>query len=203
VARYQVMNHGDEAAKGTLVVEGLASPLRFPVDCATGSALFFTVTTPDLPAVPEGALEAAVQAWEKALGGRTIQVPDPELMTRYHLAAAGLAHAGEDLAVHARLFKIEGDSIRLVPDLPESWRKETVEARALPTPFGPLTFVYSGAFENVSIELDGACKPPTGFVLAVPPKSKCKVDGADAPPADGLLKVPAAARRLEVFKPLE
>jgi hypothetical protein len=206
VARYQVMNHGEEAKACTLNVTGPLSA-AFPLEVPAGASAFVSAATPDLGKAPEGALEAAVAAWEKALGGRGIEVPDPATMTRYHAAlAAKILGSPEDPCVAATegmLFKVAGESIVLVPALPEGWRKEQVIAKAIPTPFGPLSFTYSGAYDNRAVELDGACKPPGGFVLAAGGKTKAKVDGADAPIKDGQLRVPATAKTLELFHPLQ
>jgi hypothetical protein len=206
VARYQVMNHGEEAKTCTLNVTG-ALGATFTLELSPGTSAFVSAATPDLGRAPEGALEAAVAVWEKALGGRGIEVPDPATMTRYHAAlAAKILGSPEDPCVAATeglLFKVSGESIVLVPALPEGWRKEQVIAKALPTPFGPLSFSYSGAYDNRAVELDGACKPPGGFVLAAGGRTKAKVDGADAAIKDGELRVPAGVKTLELFNPLQ
>ncbi len=208
VTRYHLMNHGEDAKTCTLHVEGASlqgGKAEFKLSIPPGGSQFVSVTTPELGGkVPEDALEEAARHWEKVLGGRTIQVPDAALMTAYHLALAGLGGGpGVVSDAEARFFKVEGETIRLLEGIPEAWRLESFEARALPTPFGPLTLKYSGAYDIRALELDGACKPPGGFLLPAGPKMKAKVDGKESAPVDGVLKFPAAARSVELFRPIE
>jgi hypothetical protein len=207
-ARYQVMNHGEEPRACKLRIEGPGGPAAFDLDLEPGVARFVLVAENGTVDVPADALDEAAARWEMALQGRSLRVPDSRILTAYHAALArrvfGAPDAEAALAkIEALLFRVDGGRLRLLGDLPEAWRKEEIDAGALPTPFGPLSFRYSGAFDNRVLELDGACAPPDGFVLPADPKSVGKVDGRDAKPEGGVLAFPAGAKRIELFKPLE
>ena len=65
----------------------------------------------------------------------------------------------------------------------------------------PLSFRYQGAYNNRTFELKPGCAPPDGFLVAVPDKLVARVDGKDAPAKDGVIRVPAGARFVEVSYP--
>lgn len=208
VARYHLMNHGEDARACTLFVEGASlqgGKAEFKLNIPPGGSQFVSVRTAHvIGEIPEEALEESARIWKQALGGRSIQVPDASLMTAYHLALAGMGGDAATVSeIEARLFKVEGETIRLLEGIPEAWRLEALELRALPTPFGPLTLKYSGAYDIRALDLDGACKPPGGFLLPAGPKTKAKVDGKAAEVKDGVLRFPASARTVELFKPIE
>lgn len=208
VARYHLMNHGGEARTCTLFVEGTAlhgGKSEFKLSIPPGSSQFASVTSGRLAGkISEEALEEAARHWQKILGGRSIQVPDAALMTDYHLALAGMGGGPATVSeIEARLFKVDGETIRLLEGIPEPWRLEALELRALPTPFGPLTLKYSGAYDIRALELDGACQPPGGFLIPAGPKIKAKVDGTAVEVKDGVLRFAATARSVELFKPIE
>src|SRR6185295_7438114 len=103
-ARYHVMNHGDDARSGQLVIAGptggadklaaegqaAASTLKFDLKCEPGASLFFHVTTADLAGkVPEDALDQATAAWEKLYGNRALKLPDAAASAEYYSNLAG------------------------------------------------------------------------------------------------------------------
>lgn len=219
VARYHVMNHGDEprscrlrVTPGDLVPSG-AGAARTPSGWALalrvepGASAFAHLTTPDLAgrAEPED-LERAAAAWERAFEGRRVRLPDADATTEYYaaLAATRMGLADRAAAVErlwGRLARPEGGALRLLPDVPEAWLYQTVEAERIPTPFGALTLQYEGAFNARAIELRGDCRPPEGFLLEVPPDLAARIDGRPAAPSGGLLRVPPGARRIELVRP--
>ena len=218
VARYHVMNHGEDARTGQLKVGGagaaIAAPgmapaerLQFDLKVEPGVSQFFLVTTADLAGkVSEDALDQATAQWEKLLGNRSIRLPDPALMTEYYSSLAGqklgVAGCAEATAkIDAMLARREGTALRLMAATPEAWHVEAVEVAGMPTDFGPLSFRYQGAYNNRSFELKPGCSPPDGYLVAVPDKLVARIDGKEAASKDGVLRVPAGARFVEVSYP--
>ena len=218
VARYHVMNHGDQAGAGQLKITAsedakiatadtpAAASLVFDLKIEPGVSHFINVTTADLAGkIPDDALEQATAQWEKLLGERALRLPDPAVLTDYYadLAGAKLGVSGCAEAAsktEALLVKKEGNALRLLPSIPEKWQLEAIEAREITTDFGPLTFRYQGAYNNRIFEIKG-CKPPDGFLIAVPEKLVARIDGKDAPAKDGVVHVPAGAAFVEVLYP--
>ena len=218
VARYHVMNHGEQAGVGQLRVFAPedtqiaaddrlpAASLVFDLKVEPGLSSFITVTTPDLAGkIPDDALEDATERWEKLLGERALKLPDSAVLTEYYadLAGAKLGVSGCAEAAaktEAMLVKKEGNALRLLPGIPEKWQLEAIEAREIATDFGALTFRYQGVYNNRTFELKG-CKPPGGFLIAVPKNLVARIDGKDAPVKDGMLHVPAGAAFVEVLYP--
>jgi hypothetical protein len=186
--------------------DGGRPALAFDLNIAPGSSRFVFVTTPDLQGkVPQDALDRAAEAWERKLSARRVTVPDKALATSYFAdlagTALGIAGCAEGVAkLEARLVKREGDALRLLPEVPEAWRTETIEAVGVPTDFGPLTFKHEGAFNTPSWDLGEACRPPGGFLIPIPPQLKVTVDGKPVEFKEGLLRVPAGARRIETVR---
>jgi hypothetical protein len=228
-AMYHVMNHGENAKDCRLFVglagdakkpdlaaseptsaskegDGGRPALAFDLNIAPGSSKFVFVTTPDLQGkVPADALDRAAEAWERKLSAHRVGVPDKALMTSYFAdlagAALGIAGCAEGVAkVEARLVKRQGDALRLIPDVPEGWLTDTIEAVGVPTDFGPLTFKHEGAFNTPSWDLGDGCRPPGGFLIPIPGPLKVVVDGKPVEVKDGLLKVPAGAKRIETVR---
>jgi hypothetical protein len=225
VARYHVMNHGEDAREAHLKVgvrnpasdsqsptiatagKPAASSLQFDFKCEPGVSQFFFVTTPDLAgAVPEDALDQVTAQWEKLIGNRALKVPDEAAATDYYSNLAGsllgVKGCAEAVAKTEREFaKSEGKSLRLLGGIPEKWTLEAIEVRELPTEFGPLSFKYQGAYNNRTFELSPGCAPPEGFIIPVPEKLVARIDGKDAPAAAGTIKVPSGAKFVEVSYP--
>jgi len=225
VARYHVMNHGDEPREGHLKVgvptgsggtdapliaaagKPAAPVLQFDFKCDPGVSQFFNVTTADLGGVvPDDALDQATAQWEKLYGDRSLRLPDPAVETAYSSNLAGLLLGVKGCAEAAAkteqmLAKVEGKALRLLGGIPEKWHLEAIEARGIPTEFGPLSFKYQGAYNNRTFELLPGCSPPDGYLLSVPDKLVARIDGKDAPAVGGLLKVPATAKFVEVSYP--
>jgi len=224
-ARYHVMNHGDEAREAhlkvglrdsapgspgaTLATAGrpAAASLQFDFKCDPGVSQFFFVTTPDLAgAVPEDALEQATARWEKLIGNRALRLPDEAAATEYYGNLAGqllgVKGCAEAVAkTEQTIARAEGKALRLLGGIPEKWALEAIEAKDLPTEFGPLSFKYQGAYNNRTFEIGPGCAPPEGFLIAVPEKLVAKIDGKDAAPSGGAIKVPAGAKFVEVSYP--
>jgi hypothetical protein len=218
VARYHVMNHGEEPHSGQLKIGGagasIAAPgqaptetVQFDLKVEPGVSQFFSVTTGDLAGkFSEDALDQATAEWEKLLGRRALKLPDPALVTQYYANLAGQILGVQGCAeaaakTEAMLAKKEGQALRLLAATPEAWHVESVEAVEMPTDFGPLTFRYQGAYNNRSFELKPGCSPPDGFLIAVPEKLVARIDGKVAAPKDGWIRVPAGARFVEVSYP--
>jgi hypothetical protein len=219
VARYHVMNHGDEprscrlvVASGGLVPSGTgasrtASGWSFPLRVEPGTSAFVHLTTADLAGrVQAEDLERAAAAWERAFEGRRLRVPDADAVTEYYAALAGIRMGLSERAavldrLLGRLARPEGGAIRLFPDVPEAWLYQTIEAEGIPTPFGALTVQYEGAFNARALELRGDCRPPQGFLLEAPAELSARIDGRPAAPSGGLLRIPAGARRIELVRP--
>ena len=218
VARYHVMNHGEEARSGQLKVGGTgvsiaaagqspAASLTFDLKVDPGLSQFIHVTTGDLAGkVADDALDQATAAWEKLLGSRALKLPDPAAATEYYANLAGKLLGVDGCAdavakTEAMLVRKEGNALRLLGGMPDAWQLEAVEATELPTDFGPLTFRYQGAYNNRTLELKGACKPPDGFLIAMPEKLVPRIDGKDAKAKDGVLHVPAGAAFVEISYP--
>lgn len=218
VARYHVMNHGDQAGRGQLKIvaseesriavadKPVASSLVFDLNVEPGLSHFIQITTADLGGkVPDDALEQSTARWEKLLGDRALKLPDPAVITNYYadLAGARLGVSGCAEAAaktEAMLVKKEGNALRLLAGIPEAWHLEAIEAREIMTDFGPLSFRYQGVYNNRTFELNG-CKPADGFLIAVPEKLVARIDGKDAPVKDGVVRVPAGATFVEVSYP--
>jgi hypothetical protein len=221
VVRYHVMNHGEDARTAQLKVgsagpEGplIASPdkpaalnLQFDLKVEPGVSQFFQVTTPDLAGkVPDDALDQATAEWEKLLGNRALRLPDTAAVTEYYSNLAGqilgIPGCAEAAAkTEAMLIKKEGGALRLLSGMPEAWNLEAIEAREIPTDFGPLTFRYQGVYNNRMLNLSPGCKPPDGFLIAVPEKLVARIDGKDAPVKDGVLKIPGGSTSVELSYP--
>jgi hypothetical protein len=183
--------------------ERTTSHLAYDLKIEPGGSEFIQVTTAELGGkIPEDALDQAAQRWTGLLGPRRISLPDPSLMRAYYADRAGMALGlkGCEAAVaqtESRLVRREGQSLRLLPDLPEDWAVDTIEVRSLPTDFGPLSFSYQGAFNSRTLDLEDTCKPPDGFLISVPSGLKATVDGKPAPAVGGLVRLPPGTRRLE------
>jgi len=218
VARYHVMNHGEEARSGQLKVGGSgqtlaaagqtpSSALAFDLKVDPGLSVFIHVTTEDLAGkVADDALDQATARWEKLIGNRALVLPDPAAVTDYYANLAGkllgVDGCAEEVAkTEGMLFRKEGNALRLMAGMPEKWQLEAIEAREIPTDFGPLTFRYQGVYNNRTLEIQPGCKPPDGFLIAVPEKLVPKIDGKDAKAKDGVLTVPAGAASVELFYP--
>lgn len=196
-----------EAASASKEGDGGRPALGFDLTIDPGSSKFVFVTTPDLQGrVPDDALDLVSAAWDKKLGEGRLLVPDKAMMLAYYadLAGAVLGIAGcaeRAKAVEARLVKKEGDVLRLLPEIPESWQVGRIEMNHLATEFGPLSFVYEGAFNLPSYDFTSSTgRPPGGFLVAIPAQLKAKIDGKPAEGKDGWLKVPAAAKRVETVR---
>jgi hypothetical protein len=178
--------------------------LAYDLAIEPGASSFVFLTTPDLEGkVTPDLLDRAAALWEKRLSGRRVTVPDPKAMTAYYadLAAAVLGVAGCEARaaeLESRLARAEGGALRLLAGVPESWLGETIEAEGIPTPHGPLSFRYEGAYFNRTFVLGEGCRPPDGFRIAVPASLQAKIDGKPADAKDGVLTVPAGARRVEM-----
>jgi hypothetical protein len=219
--RYHVMNHGEDAHSGQLKVgspgtdgpliasgdKPAAASLQFDLKVEAGVSQFFTVTTADLAGkVSEDALDQAAAQWEKLLGNRALKIPDTAVITEYYanlageiLGVPGCAEAAAK--TEGLLLKKEGDALRLLSGMPEAWHLEAIEAREIPTDFGPLSFRYQGVYNNRTLDIKAGCKPPDGFLVAVPPKLVARIDGKDAPVKDGVLRIPAGAAFVEISYP--
>ncbi len=222
VARYHLMNHGDEPRACRLVVRvhgpagalvpsekpagEKAGELVYDLRVDPGSSQFIHLTTPELGGkVSRELVDEAAAKWETLLAGRSLSVPDERVLVAYYsdLAGAALGVKGCAEAVerlHARLVLKEGDALRLFPDIPEDWIYQAMSLAGVPTPFGPLTLKYEGAFGNLNLELGEGCRPPGGFLWAVPEGYRARVDGQEAGLKVGVLKVPAGGRRVEILR---
>jgi hypothetical protein len=185
---------------------GGGAALTYELTIEPGTSKFVHLTTPELQGsfAPE-LLNAAAEAWERKLGDRKFSAPDPALVTAYHAdlagAALGVAGCAEALAaVHERIARKEGEALRLLADAPESWTLGSVHVAAMSTPFGPLTLRYEGAFSAMNYELGGACRPPGGFLVAVPPGFRARADGKDLPVQDGAARAPAGSKAVEISR---
>jgi hypothetical protein len=218
VARYHVMNHGEEPRTGQLRVGGAgasiaaadkpaAERLEFDLKVEPGLSQFIHVTTADLAGkFSEDALDQATARWEKLLGTRMLKLPDPALVTEYYAGLAGqilgVAGCAESTAkIESMLARKEDKALRLLAATPEAWHVEAIEVSGMPTEFGPLSFRYQGAYNNRTFELKPECKPPDGFIIAVPDKLVARVDGKDSAAKDGVIRVPSGTRFVEVSYP--
>ncbi|HZF00086.1 MAG TPA: hypothetical protein VE981_23960 [Planctomycetota bacterium] len=224
-ARYHVMNHGEDAREGHLKIgvrnaadgsqapmiavagKPAASSLQFDFKCEPGVSQFFTVTTADLAGnVPDDALDQVTAQWEKLIGNRAIRIPDEAAETDYSSNLTGMLLGVKGCAeavtkTEAMFATPDGKALKLLAGIPEKWTLEAIDVRELPTAFGPLSFKYQGAYNNRTFELGAGCKPPDGFLIAVPEKLVAKIDGKDAPAAGGWIQVPAGAKFVEVSYP--
>lgn len=216
--RYCVMNHSETATAGQLKVtaaddlkiaadgKASASSLVFDLKVEPGLSQFITVTTADLGGkVPEDALDQATSRWEKLINEQMLRLPDAAAVTTYFADLAGerLRVRGCREAARtfeSRLMKPEGQALRLLPDIPKAWELEAIEAVGIPTEFGLVSFRYQGAYNNRMFELKG-CRPPEGFVIAVPEKLVARVDGKDVPVKDGILRAARDASLIELVYP--
>lgn len=194
------------AGSGSREGDGGRPALAFDLRVEPGSSKFVFVTTPELQGqVPSDALDRAAEAWERRLRERRVNVPEPALLTSYVADRAGsilgIASCAEGVAkLEARLVKVEGDVVRLLPDVPEAWRTELIEAVGVPTPHGPVSFKHDGAFNTPSWDLGEGCRPPGGFLLPIPGTLRITIDGRRAEAKDGWLKVPAGSKRVETVR---
>ncbi|HYF00185.1 MAG TPA: hypothetical protein VEJ18_14790 [Planctomycetota bacterium] len=178
--------------------------LAYDLAVEPGTSRFVFLTTPELEgrATPE-MLEEAIARWEKRLGSRSFRVPDPAVVTSYHADLAGeilgIPGCARNLeAMHARLARPEDGALRLLADVPAAWLSDTIEVADVPTPFGPLTLKHEGAFALRTLQLGDGCRPPKGFRLPLEAGQKATIDGRPAAGRDGVLEVPAGARRIEI-----
>lgn len=199
-----VVTASEQAGAATEGSKGRTA-LAYDLDVAPGASATVFVTTPELGGKPAPEqLEDAAARWEKKLAERRVTVPHRRAMWQYYadLAAASLGVAGCEARaaeLEAALAKPEGDAIRLLGGVPESWLGETLEGKGLPTPHGPLDLKYEPAYFAKTLELGGACRPPGGFLLAVSDRLKAKVDGKELAAKDGTLRIPAGAKKVELL----
>jgi hypothetical protein len=178
--------------------------LAYDFDVPSGASKFLFLTTPELGGKPAPEqLDQAAAGWEQALAKRRLTVPQRRAMWQYYAdrAAAALGVAGCEARaaeLEAQLAKPEGDAIRLLGGVPEPWLNETIEATGLPTPHGPLSFRFEGSYFTRALELGEGCRPPGGFLLAVPEKLKARIDGKDVDAKGGVLRVPAGSKRVDL-----
>jgi hypothetical protein len=215
------MNHGEAACTGQLKVgsrdgngpkiaaagQAAAPALTFDLKIEPGISTFLTVTTPDLDGkISEDALDKATADWEKLIGNRALKLPAPAAATEYYANLAGMILGVTGCAEAAAkteqmIAKKEGDALRLLGGIPEAWHLEAIEAREIPTEFGPLSFRYQGVYNNRMYEFKPGCKPAGGFLIVVPEKLVARVDGKDVAAKDGMIRVPAGASVVEVSYP--
>lgn len=180
--------------------------LSFDFTIEPGTSKFVHLVTPDLQGrFSPDLLNESAERWEKKLAGRTLLVPDPAIVTAYHadLAGASLGVKGcEDAlrATQARIARKEGDALRLLPEAPEHWQLGSIQAGQIPTDFGPLTLRFEGAFSTQNYEIGGECRPPGGFIAAVPPRFRARADGKELPVRDGAVRAPAGTKVLEISR---
>jgi hypothetical protein len=223
IARYHVMNHGEESRSVRLVVgsrdgsaklpplqpsinptEKTNSRMGFDLTIQPGASEFIVLSTAGAIRDPNDALDEAVATWEKLLA-RPITIADPAALSAYcrDLAGRVLAAPGSDEAVRKfeeRFVKKEGDALRLLGEVPLEWLLETIDVKGLKTDFGPLTFRHVGFYNSRTLDLEPGCAPPKGFLIAVDSKHSAKIDGAPTEVKDGTLRVPAGARRVELAR---
>ena len=224
IARYHVMNHGEEARAvrlcvgtrrgswagppllGTAPSERSDGHQSFDLRIDPGASQFVVLSTVEAANLDPGdALDAAAAQWEKILS-RPISIQDAAAQSEYVGDLAGRALGvkeadGRVRAFEERFVKREGEALHLLPAVPEAWLLETVEVKGLKTDFGPLSFKHVGFYNNRTLDLEPGCAPPGGFLLAVGMKHIVKIDGKDVTPKDGVLRVPAGARRVELARP--
>lgn len=225
MTRYHVMNHGSDARSVRLLVGGrdgaaskaaalassmppaekTASHLAFDLKIEPGTSQFVVLSTPEAAGKdPNDALDEAAAAWEKILA-TPIVIPEPEGQTAYALALAGraLGRPGAAEAVRTleeRFVKREGDALRLLGDLPGEWLLETIDVKGLKTDFGPLTFRHVGFYNSRTLDIAPGCSPPGGFLLPADPRQKATVDGKEVASKNGVLAIPAGARKVELAR---
>lgn len=172
----------------------------------SGASKFVHVGTVDLAgSTPMEALELSAGRWEKRMSSPRLGAPDPGFVTTYYLDLAGsiLGVAGCPQAVlraHDRMYRPEGEALRLFPGVPDAWLAESFSVENAPTPFGTLTYRFHGGVHRWSLELGGSCRPPGGYLVAVKHKVSVQVDGKDAAAENGLVRIPAGSRRVEVSR---
>jgi hypothetical protein len=226
MARYHVMNHGDEPrtvrlyvglrtasgqapalASSTKPSETSAASMAFDLKIDPGASQFITLTTPGAEGRdPNDALNDAAAAWEKILA-RPIALQDLAAQAAYveDLAGRALGLKGADERVRSfeeRFVKREGNALRLFGEVPEAWILETIDVKNLKTAFGPLSFKHTGFYNNRVLDLDPGCTPTDGFLMTVGAQHKAKLDGKEAQVKDGVLRIPAGTKRVELVRPL-
>jgi hypothetical protein len=224
MARYHVMNHGEQARTVRLIVgqhvkSGMLPPLvpatkpteksesqfAFDLEIEAGASQFVVLTTPEAAGRdPNDALDEAVATWEKLLS-RPISIQDAEAQSAYvqDLAGRALGVKGADRRVRTfeeRFVKREGDALRLMGDVPEAWLLETIEVKGLKTDFGPITLRHVGFYNSRTLDLEPGCSPPGGFLLGVDQKHRFKIDGKSAEASGGVLRIPAGTKRVELAR---
>ena len=224
MARYHVMNHGEQAREVRLLVgqhgtsgglpplssapspsEKSVTRLVFNLKIEPGASQFVVLSTP--PAAgrdPNEALDEAVATWEKLLA-RPISIQDVEAQAAYVQDLAGRALGVKEADSRVRAFeekfaRREGDALRLLGGVPESWLLEEIEVRGLKTDFGPLTFKHIGFYNSRTLELEPGCSPPGGFLLGVDQKHRFKIDGKPQDASGGVLRIPPGTRRIELAR---
>jgi hypothetical protein len=224
IARYHVMNHGEEARSVRLLVGGhetngktpplAPSPepsektsayMAFDLKMDPGMSQFVVLRTPGSGTQdPSDALDDAAATWEKILS-IPIAIPEPEAQAAYALDLAGkaLGRPGSSEAVEAlehRFVKREGNALRLLGDVARPWLLETIEVKGLKTDFGPLSFRHVGFYNSRTLDLSAGCAPPGGFLLPADPRQKATIDGKEAVITDGVLSIPAGSRTVELSR---
>ncbi len=91
----------------------------------------------------------------------------------------------------------------LAAGVPTAWLEgEGVGVRAVRTPYGALTYRLRRDGRGFVLTLEPGVTPPGGFVIPWPkgqtPPAAVRIDGRAAAFADGELKIPAGARRVEL-----
>jgi hypothetical protein len=91
----------------------------------------------------------------------------------------------------------------LAAGVPTAWLEgEGVGVRAVRTPYGSLTYRLRRDGRGFVLTLEPGVTPPGGFVIPWPkgqtPPAAVRIDGRAAAFADGELKIPAGARRVEL-----
>lgn len=181
--------------------------LMYDLVVQPGGSRFVHVTTADLGGrLPQELLQQASDVWQGLVDIPRIRVPDDAWTTGYFAAMAartlGRPEGAQDLAsFNAQLFRPEGTALRLLPAVPAAWLVDRFEIEGASTPFGSLDLRYDGDASGRAIEIDGACLPPGGFRLEVPPGMTASIDGRPAPVRNGELSLPAEARRVRLDRP--
>ncbi len=181
--------------------------LSYDLSIEAGASRFVHVFTEALGGtIPQDALEAAAARWEAHLAGVKVIVPDEAVVTAYYADLAGgllgVRGCAQALArLHARLYRAEGDALRIPGDVPDSWLGESIEVENIPTPFGELSYRYEGGFARRTLEIRGPSRPPGGYIVPVPAGLRALSDGTEVAVRDGSARIPAGARRVELLRP--
>ena len=224
IARYHVMNHGEEARSvrlfvgsrngsrngpaltGTKPSEKSEGRLAFDLQIDPGASQFVVLSTAEAGSLDAGdALDEAAAQWEKILA-RPITITDTAAQSEYCLDLAGraLGRAGSAESVRRfeeRFVRRDGDALRLLSGVPDEWMLEAIEVKALATDFGPISFKHAGFYNNRTLDLEPGCSPPGGFLMSISAKHKVRIDGKPAEARDGVLKIPAGTKRVELDRP--